>query len=243
LAHAIQRRARPTSSDSRPAPLQPDTLGPAEPGVRSLNVPMSRFLRGPRWLTLSHRASRRAVTATHGALLVLGLISAQLSATKAAEEPSTPLPTLRTEYAFTAHVSVGSAIIVGQGPQGIRRYIPIVGGTVDGPLLSGKVLPAGGDSQVVRSDGVLVVDAQYVIQTGDGVNIAVFNRGLRLGSKEVIAKLTRGEKVSPNEYYFRTAAQFEAPLGSRYEWLNQAIFVATAERNPNETVIHFYRIL
>jgi hypothetical protein len=175
-------------------------------------------------------------------LLVLGLTGLHLTPLRASEKPGLSVAALHTEYAFTAHVSVGTPLIVGQGPQGLRRYVPITGGTVDGPLLHGKVLAAGGDSQVVRTDGVLAVDAQYVIQTDDGVTVMVFNRGLRLGPTEVMAKLARGEKVAPSEYYFRTAAQFEAPLGSRYEWLNQAIFVATAERNRDEAVVHFYRV-
>ena len=152
-------------------------------------------------------------------------------------------PLLRTEYAFTARVLVGAAIIVGQGPHGLRRYIPITGGFVNGPLLHGKVLAAGGDSQILRADGVLVVDAQYVIQTDDGVTVAVLNRGLRLGPADVMARLSQGEKVAPEEYYFRTAAQFEAPLGSRHEWLNKAMFVATAERNAESAIVHFYCVL
>jgi hypothetical protein len=177
------------------------------------------------------------------ALMVLVLTGLHLTPPQAAQKPDVTVTPLRTEYAFTAHVLVGSPIIVGQGPQGLRRYVPITGGTVDGPLLHGKVLTAGGDSQVVRTDGVLAIDAQYVIQTDDGVTVAVSNRGLRLGPAEVMARLARGEKVAPGEYYFRTAAQFEAPLGSRYEWLNQAIFVGMAERNPDEAVVHFYRVL
>lgn len=154
----------------------------------------------------------------------------------------TPSP-LRTEYAFTAHVLVGAAVIVGQGPPGLRRYVPITGGCVNGPQLNGEVLAAGGDSQVLRADGVLAAEAQYVIRTDDGVTVAVFNRGLRWGPAQVIVRLSRGEPVAPEEYYFRTAAQFEAPVSSRYEWLNRAMFVATAERNVNSVVVHFYRIL
>jgi hypothetical protein len=154
-----------------------------------------------------------------------------------------PVPSLRTEYAFTARVSVAPALIVGPCPYGLRRYVPITGGTIVGPLLNGRVLAAGGDSQVVRADGVLEVDARYQVQTEDGVVVAVANHGLRLGSPEVIARLTQGEKVSPDEYYFRTAALFEAPMGSPYEWLNRAIFTATAEREADLVTVHFFRVL
>jgi hypothetical protein len=152
-------------------------------------------------------------------------------------------PPLRTEYAFTARASVGAAIVVGQGPQGLRRYIPITGGLVTGPRLNGTVLAAGGDSQVLRTDGVLVAEARYVIRTEDGVAIAVVNRGLRWGPADVMARLAQGEAVAPEEYYFRTAAQFEAPLGSRHEWLNKALFVTTAERHAESAIVHFYCVL
>jgi hypothetical protein len=157
--------------------------------------------------------------------------------------PELTSPAFRTEFAFTARVSVAAPILVGQGPAGLRRFVPITGGTVTGPMINGSVLAVGGDSQVVRSDGVLEVDARYLIRTDDGVLAAVINRGLRDGPPAAMSRLARAEKVEASEYYFRTAAQFEAPIGSRYEWLNKAMFVATAEREPNAAVVHFFRVL
>jgi hypothetical protein len=58
-----------------------------------------------------------------------------------------------------------------------------------------------------------------------------------------MAKLTRGEAVPASSYYFRTSATFEAPLGSPHEWVNRTLFVATAEREPNAAIIHFFRLL
>jgi hypothetical protein len=152
-------------------------------------------------------------------------------------------PVLKTEFAFTAKVAVAPPIIIGNGPEGLRRFVPILGGTFTGPLLSGKVVAGGGDWQLVRTDGVLSVEAKYTLETSDGVLIAVTNRGIRHAPPDIMAKLTRGEQVPPDSYYFRTTAQFEAPLGSKYEWVNKVIFAATAEREPNAAVIHFFRIL
>lgn len=152
-------------------------------------------------------------------------------------------PLLNTEYACTARVLLGDPIVVGQVPLGLRRYVPILGGTVSGPRLSGRILPAGGDSQVMRADQVLAVEASYLIETDDGVRIAVLNRGLRHGPPEVMTRLSAGQTPEASEYYFRTAAQFEAPLGSAYEWVNKTLFAATAERRPDAAVVHFFRIL
>jgi Protein of unknown function (DUF3237) len=153
------------------------------------------------------------------------------------------MPTLETEFAFTARVSVAAPLVVGDGPEGLRRFIAITGGTISGPLLQGEVVPGSGDWQVVRGDGVLNVEARYTLQSHDGVLIAVTNRGMRHAPPDVMAKLTRGEPVPADSYYFRTTAQFEAPLDGRYAWLNRAMFAGKAEREPGAAIIHFFRIL
>ena len=152
-------------------------------------------------------------------------------------------PVLKTEFAFTARVSVASPVTIGNGPEGLRRFVAITGGPVAGPLLNGRVLAGSGDWQVVRPDGVLKVEASYTIETHDGVLIACTNRGIRHASPDVMAKLMRGEPVPIDSYYFRTSAQFEAPLGSAYEWMNRAMFAGKAEREPDKAIIHFFRIL
>jgi hypothetical protein len=152
-------------------------------------------------------------------------------------------PRLHTEFACTARVALGEPIVLGAGPEGLRRFVPILGGTVSGPLLQGIVLPAGGDSQLVRADEVLAVEARYVIESSDGVRIGVTNRGLRHGPAALIARMNQGETVDPSDYYFRTLAQFEAPLGSAQDWVNKTVFVGTAERQSAAAIIHFFRIL
>jgi hypothetical protein len=156
-------------------------------------------------------------------------------------EPS--LPALSTEYAFTARASVAAPLTIGNGPEGLRRFVAITGGTVSGPLLNASIVPGSGDWQVVRADGVLNVEARYTLQTADGVLIACANRGIRHAPPEIMAKLMRGEPVPADSYYFRTSAQFEAPVGSAYEWMNRAMFSGKAEREPDTATIHFFRIL
>jgi Protein of unknown function (DUF3237) len=149
---------------------------------------------------------------------------------------------LVTEFAFTADVAVGAALVIEGVPNGVRRYIPITGGSVAGPLLNGKVLAAGGDSQIVRADGVIELEARYLIQSDDNVLLSILNRGLRHGPAPIMSLLSRGENVPPDSYYFRAAPQLEAPRGSRYEDFNKSLFVATGERKSNSVVMHFYRV-
>jgi hypothetical protein len=152
-------------------------------------------------------------------------------------------PMFETEYAFTARASLAPPVTIGNGPEGLRRFVPITGGTVSGPLLNATIVPGSGDWQVVRADGVLNAEARYTLQTADGVLIACTNRGIRHAPPDIMAKLMRGEPVPVDSYYFRTSAQFEAPVGGPYEWMNRAMFAGKAEREPDTAIIRFFRIL
>jgi hypothetical protein len=153
-----------------------------------------------------------------------------------------PPTTVQTEFVFEARVLVDKPLVIGQSSHGLRRVVPIIGGTFAGPGIKGRVVSGGADWQFVRPDGVLDVQAKYTLETDDGVLIMVDNRGLRHASPAVMERLTKGEMVPGSEYYFRTTAQFEAPIGSKYEWLNRAVFIGVAERHPDAAVIRFYRI-
>jgi hypothetical protein len=155
---------------------------------------------------------------------------------------SAKAPVLKSSFAFQAHVNVDKPLVVGQGPQGLRRVVPITGGSVSGPKLNGKVLPGGADWQYVRADGTLAIEAKYTLQADDGTLIMITNRGVRRGPKDVIDKLARGEPVDPSLYYFRTVAELEAPADSAYAWLNQSIFVGVAERQANAAIIKFFAV-
>jgi hypothetical protein len=152
-------------------------------------------------------------------------------------------PSAATEFAFEARVFVETPLVVGPSSHGLRRIVPITGGTFEGPHIRGRVVPGGADCQYVRPDGVLAVEARYTLETSDGVLIMVTNRGIRRAAPEVMARLGRGEAVDPSEYYFRTTPEFEAPIGSAYEWLNQSVFIGVAERRPDAAIIRFYHVL
>ena len=77
---------------------------------------------------------------------------------------------------YEAVVDVEDAIEMGQGPLGIRRMVGIVGGEFQGSRLHGRVLPGGADRQLIRPDGVRILDALYEMETHDGVLLTVHNR-------------------------------------------------------------------
>jgi hypothetical protein len=124
---------------------------------------------------------------------------------------------------------------------GKRRIIPITGGTFEGPGIKGTILNNGADWQVVKKDGVAIIDTRYLLQTDDGALIYLQTKGYRYGPPEIMAKLAAGETVDPSLYYFRVTMQFETS-SSKYDYLNRAIGIAIAMRLKDSVVYDAYLI-
>ncbi|MFV2195326.1 DUF3237 domain-containing protein [Nocardiopsis sp. LOL_012] len=144
-------------------------------------------------------------------------------------------------FLATISVQVAAPVEVGPTADGHRRIIPITGGSVAGPLLRGRVLPAGADFQVLRTDTLTELRAEYAIETEDGERIQVSNFGLRSGSRDDVAALVRGEPVDPARIYFRCTPRLE-PAGRRWEWLRSRIVVGTGERHPDEVRLTLFTV-
>jgi len=132
--------------------------------------------------------------------------------------------------------------LFGKTPYGERRVINIVGGTVSGPRVSGKILPGGADWQIIRSDGVADIFAKYTFQIDGGGFVLVTSAGLRHGPPEVIAKLAKGEAVDRSLYYFRTCVRFETG-DPKAEWLNRVLTIAIGAREKMKVKLDLYEVL
>jgi Protein of unknown function (DUF3237) len=142
---------------------------------------------------------------------------------------------------FDLEVEVGPPQELGEFGGGRRRVIPIVGGRLFGPDLSGVVLPGGADWQTLRADGVTLLQARYTIRMDDGQVLGVTNTGVRRASPEVAVQLAEGKFVDPSAYYFRATPVFEVgpgPLG----WLVENVFVSLGERLPELVRLKVYRV-
>ncbi len=146
------------------------------------------------------------------------------------------------EFAFALRVTVAPALELGATHAGRRRIIPITGGTVEGPRLSGRVLPGGADWQIIRADGTAELEARYTIEAADGGLVSVLNRGFRHGPPEVVAKLIAGETVDPAAYYFRCAPAFETAAPA-HQWLTRTVFLGSGARHPDAVEIKLYAAL
>jgi hypothetical protein len=146
------------------------------------------------------------------------------------------------EFLMDIAADVGELQTMGGGPLGERRVVAITGGTFAGPQLKGSIVPGGADWQIVRADGVLDIDARYVMRANGGALIRVVSQGYRHGPPEVLAALGRGESVPADRYFFRTVMRFETG-DAELLWLNRTIAVATAERRARQVLLEAYRLL
>jgi hypothetical protein len=142
---------------------------------------------------------------------------------------------------FRIEAHLGEIVDAGTTPYGGRRTIEILGGRVDGRL-KGKILTGGADWQIIRSDGVADVQARYVIEADSGARVLVTSNGMRHGSPEVLAAITRGEAVDPSLYYFRTVMRFEVS-DPALDWLNRIIGLARGVRERLAVKLDVYEVL
>lgn len=123
-------------------------------------------------------------------------------------------PTL--EPVFELYVDCGDPVPTGRVRTGMSMMIPILGGTIRGPRLTGEVVPGGADWSVMSDDSISFVDARYAIKAEDGTIIQVFNRGAN--------RIVRDNPEAP--LILLTSPRFVAPEGD-HDWLNHGAFVGT----------------
>jgi hypothetical protein len=138
-------------------------------------------------------------------------------------------------------VEVGAPVEIGRTPAGIRRIVPITGGTVSGPLLTGRVLPGGADFQVIRTGTETVADARYVLESDRGERVYVQNLALRTGSAEDVERLRQDLPVDPARIYFRSTPRFETEA-PRLAELTSHVFVGSGVRHPRAVVFDFFQV-
>src|SRR5690242_10524136 len=95
-------------------------------------------------------------------------------------------------------VDIAAPIVVGETEQGLRRIIPILGGSVSGPRLRGEIVPGGADFQLIQAGGYTTLEARYVLKLEGDALVYVVNQGVRFGPPEVMARIQRGEIVDPS---------------------------------------------
>ena len=171
--------------------------------------------------------------------LGLGVAAAGLAG--AAQAGATSLAPPALAHVFDLWVEVGLAQELGEVGGGRRRVIPITGGRLVGPGLTGEVLAGGADWQTIRPDGVTLLQARYTVRMDDGATVGIVNTGVRRADPDVVRRLTAGEDVDPALYYFRATPVFEVGPG-RHRWLTESVFVSAGARRPSRVELGVFKV-
>lgn len=152
-----------------------------------------------------------------------------------------PLAAPRLDVFADLEVEVGVPIEVGRVAGGIRRVVPILGGSCRGRGFSARILAGGADFQLVVSETMARLEARYVMETDAGDLIYVHNDAVRTAPAAVMARLVRGEPVDPADVYFRCAPRLECAAPA-LTWVGERVFVGVGVRRPSVVSMRFFEV-
>ncbi len=139
---------------------------------------------------------------------------------------------------FTLHVDLAEPVDVGPVPAGHRRIIPITGGTVDGPELSGTILAGGADWNLTSAEGCVRLWARYDFRTDDGAVVGVVNEAAHWPGPPA-----EPGTASPASFAIITRPVFEASAGAP-AWLNTGTFAGILRPlSPAKVDIEVFRLV
>lgn len=127
-------------------------------------------------------------------------------------------------------------------PLGTRMVFIARGGRIEGPELSGDLLPGGGDWLLVGDDAIGRVDVRATIRTDDDALIHYTAGGVIRIPADGLQRLAAGERLPFEETYVRTTPKFET-AHKRYTWLNELVVVGHNELSKDHIDYRMYRVL
>jgi hypothetical protein len=150
----------------------------------------------------------------------------------------------RLQHAFDVTVFFGKErAVFGPLPGGASQgYTPPIKGVIEGPMLNGTVVPrSGADYATVRPDGVIELNAHYLLKADDGTLIYIQNTGYLVRAPE--GKGKPNEQGVPQPAYFKFTPKFRVPEGP-HDWLARTVIVGSGERrtDPDHSVFRYYAV-
>jgi hypothetical protein len=149
----------------------------------------------------------------------------------------------RLQHVFDVRIEFGKdRTVFGPMPGGASQgYTPPKSGVISGPKLQGTVVPhSGADYATVRPDGVVELNAHYLLKADDGTLIYIENHGYLVMA---------GDKGKPNDqglpqpHYFKFTPKFRVPEGP-HDWLMRTVIVGSGERrkDPDHSIFRYYAV-
>ena len=156
----------------------------------------------------------------------------------------------KLEFLFEVRLFFTRVHSIANMPSGAGRgAVYVDGGVVQGPRLNGKALAgSGGDWSLFRPDGVLQMDARYMLEEDDGTLILLHNKGYLWGrTPDVIPRIQDwmfrgGPPVPHSEFYLRSSPTFEVETG-RHDWLMRHVIVGVGDRFADGNIFRYYALL
>jgi len=152
--------------------------------------------------------------------------------------------TLKLEHAFDVRIDFHQRWIFGPVAGNLKQgYTSVKQGLVRGPRLNGRVVDySGADWPLVRPDGVVELNAHYMLEADDGARIYIRNLGYVYAPLPILDPKT-GAEIGTRPAYFRCTPYFRAPEGP-HDWLNRTVVVGGGERhtNPDYTLFRYFSV-
>jgi len=125
----------------------------------------------------------------------------------------------RLEYIFSYTATLANLPeVIGPLPEGIRVNYYHTGGHVEGPTVSGTVLPVGGDWLTLRKDGVGILDVRATMETNDGALVYTAYSGVVDIGEDGYGRFLRGDL--PTVAQLRIVPRYYT-THPEYQWLNR----------------------
>lgn len=172
----------------------------------------------------------RTIPAIVGLTCLAGMLCAQK-----------PAPPPRLEFLMQLRADLEMPQAIGETPLGGRRILYVKRGSFAGPRLRGEVLAGGGDWVLVRKDGVSQLDVRITLRCDDGSLIFVSYRGIADIPADLRTRISKGEDVSSDRYYFRITPVFET-ASEKLAWVNRLVAVGVGKRTANGVVYDIFAV-
>jgi hypothetical protein len=152
--------------------------------------------------------------------------------------------------ALTTHVEVGPWQVVGAMGKGVRRILPMLGGTFHIPVQEGGTFSTpevkgsvigGADWQILHSESLAELDARITLRTDDGHFILIRAHGRRYAPPDVLKRLVAGEPVQRSEYYGVSSAVVETSAPG-LAWMNYHQFIGNARTEQSTHYVRYFVI-
>lgn len=131
--------------------------------------------------------------------------------------PNGKAQNIETEFLYRITLKLDTSINLGNLGIGERVIYPIIGGTFDGPIIKGKVRPAGTDWMLLIDSNTTKLDVRLMLETDDGALIYNTYSGILTNKPD-------------GTTYWRTIPIFETS-STKYKWLNNILSIGAGDMN------------